>query len=200
MAKATQKRSIAGSENRHPPVSLSIACSSEQSTSFSFQSWGMGRVGGRQVGSSTGAGARLALSISPSVVSDSVTPWTVAHQSPLSMGSSRQGVGFHSVLQGIFPTQGSDQDLLHCRQILYQLSQQRSLISTLPRGNKKTQRTHHCAVPQVPRDISSKQSIFFLHFRDIPSWIILLCLGLFSYKIEGLQGMGWLHLGRKRRP
>ena len=134
MAKATQKRSIAGSENRHPPVSLSIACSSEQSTSFSFQSWGMGRVGGRQVGSSTGAGARLALSISPSVVSDSVTPWTVAHQSPLSMGSSRQGVGFHSVLQGIFPTQGSDQDLLHCRQILYQLSHQGSFCLRLREG------------------------------------------------------------------
>ena len=27
-----------------------------------------------------------------------------------------------SLLQGIFPAQGSNQDLLHCRQILYQLS------------------------------------------------------------------------------
>ena len=110
------------------------------------------------------------------------------------------GVSSLSLLQENFSTQELNWDLLHYRQILYQLSQQRSLISTLPRGNKKTQRTHHCAVPQVPTDISSKQSIFFLHFRDIPSWIILLCLGLFSYKIEGLQGMGWLHLGRKRRP
>ena len=32
------------------------------------------------------------------------------------------GVGSLSLLQGIFPTQGSNPGLLHCRQILYQLS------------------------------------------------------------------------------
>ena len=32
------------------------------------------------------------------------------------------GVGCHFLLQGIFPTQGSNPGLLHCRQILYQLS------------------------------------------------------------------------------
>ena len=32
------------------------------------------------------------------------------------------GVGFHSLLQGIFPTQGSNSCLLHCRRILYHLS------------------------------------------------------------------------------
>ena len=32
------------------------------------------------------------------------------------------GVGCHSLLQGIFPTQGSNLGLLHCRQILYHLS------------------------------------------------------------------------------
>ena len=37
------------------------------------------------------------------------------------------GVGSLSLLQGIFPTQESYQDLLHCRQILYQLSYQGSL-------------------------------------------------------------------------
>ena len=37
------------------------------------------------------------------------------------------GVGSLSLLQGIFPTQGSNQGLLHCRQILYQLSYQGSL-------------------------------------------------------------------------
>ena len=30
----------------------------------------------------------------------------------------------HFLLQGIFPTQGLNLDLLHCRQILYQLSYQ----------------------------------------------------------------------------
>ena len=32
------------------------------------------------------------------------------------------GVGSLSLLQGIFPIQGSNPGLLHCRQILYQLS------------------------------------------------------------------------------
>ena len=36
------------------------------------------------------------------------------------------GVSSPSVLQWIFPTQGLNRGLLHCRQILYQLSYQRS--------------------------------------------------------------------------
>ena len=36
------------------------------------------------------------------------------------------GVGTSSFLQQIFPTQESNWDLLHCRQILYQLSYQGS--------------------------------------------------------------------------
>ena len=41
------------------------------------------------------------------------------------------GVGSLSFLQRIFPTQESNQDLLHCRQILYQLSYQGSLGYTV---------------------------------------------------------------------
>ena len=42
------------------------------------------------------------------------TPWTVAHQAPLSMGFSRQGPwsGFPFPTQGIFPTQGLNPCLL----------------------------------------------------------------------------------------
>ena len=36
------------------------------------------------------------------------------------------GVGSHSLLQGIFPTQGSNPSVLHCRQILHHLSYQGS--------------------------------------------------------------------------
>ena len=35
-------------------------------------------------------------------------------------------MGCHTLLQGIFPTQGSNPGLQHCRQILYHLSYQRS--------------------------------------------------------------------------
>ena len=48
-------------------------------------------------------------------------PQTVAHQIPVSMGFSRQEYwsGSHFLLQGIFPTQGSNPHLWHCRRILY---------------------------------------------------------------------------------
>ena len=36
------------------------------------------------------------------------------------------GVGCHALLQGIFPTQGSNLGLLHCRRILYRLRYQGS--------------------------------------------------------------------------
>ena len=58
------------------------------------------------------------------------TLWTVAHQPPPPMGFSRKeywsGLPFLSPGDlpdpGIFPTQGSNPGLLHCRQILYHLS------------------------------------------------------------------------------
>ena len=42
--------------------------------------------------------------------------------SPCNSPSQNTGVGSLSLLQGIFPTQGSNSGLPHCRQILYQLS------------------------------------------------------------------------------
>ena len=56
------------------------------------------------------------------------TPWIVAHQAPLSMEFSRQEHWSvcHSLLWGIFLTQGSNPVLLHFRQICYHLSHQGS--------------------------------------------------------------------------
>ena len=70
--------------------------------------------------------------LSQSAMCDSVTPWTVAHQAPLSMGFSRQEYwsGCSSLLHGIFPTQGSNPRLLCCRQILRHLSHQGSPIGS----------------------------------------------------------------------
>ena len=42
--------------------------------------------------------------------------------SPWNSPGQNTGVGSHSLLQGIFPTQGSNPGLLHHRQILHQLS------------------------------------------------------------------------------
>ena len=55
-----------------------------------------------------------------SVVSNSLRPHEL--YSPWNSPGQNTGVGSLSLLQGIFPTQGSNPGLPHCRQILYQLS------------------------------------------------------------------------------
>ena len=57
---------------------------------------------------------------SRSVVFDSLRPHGL--YSPWHSPGQKTGVGSLSFLHEIVPTQGSNQDLLHCRQILYQLS------------------------------------------------------------------------------
>ena len=57
-----------------------------------------------------------------------VTPWIF---SPWNSPGQNTGVGGCSLLQGIFPTQGSNPGLRHCRRILYQLSHQGSLQDTI---------------------------------------------------------------------
>ena len=65
-------------------------------------------------------GASILESESRSVVSNSLQPHGL-YSLWNSLGQNT-GVGNLSLLQGIFPTQGSNPGLLHCRQILYQLS------------------------------------------------------------------------------
>ena len=68
-------------------------------------------------------------SVSSLVMSDSLWPY-----GPLSLWNSpgkNTGVGCHSILQGIFATQGSNPGCLHCRQILYCLSHQASPLTLL---------------------------------------------------------------------
>ena len=64
-------------------------------------------------------------SVSCSVVSDSLrAPWRQPARllCPQNSPGKNTGVGSHSLLQGIFLTQGLSLDLLSCRQILYCLS------------------------------------------------------------------------------
>ena len=60
------------------------------------------------------------------------TPWTVACTKllcPRDFPGKSTGVGCHFLLQGIFPTQGSNPGLPHCRQTLYRLSHQGSEVN-----------------------------------------------------------------------
>ena len=68
-------------------------------------------------------------SVSGSVMSDSLWPsglYPSRLLCPWNSPGKNTGVGCHSLLQGIFPTQGSNLGVLHCRQILYYLSHQGS--------------------------------------------------------------------------
>ena len=59
-----------------------------------------------------------------SVLSDSF--WVHGLYSPWNSPGQKTGDGSLSFLQGIFPTQGSNPGLLHCRRILYQLNHEGS--------------------------------------------------------------------------
>ena len=71
---------------------------------------------------------------SHSVVSNSL--WPHEPYSPWNSPGQNTGVGSLSLLQGIFPAQGSNPDLPHCRRILYRLSHQGSLPNGTSRSNK----------------------------------------------------------------
>ena len=100
-----------------------------------------------------------------------VTPWTATRQAPLSMEvyspGKDTGVGSRSILQGIFPTQGSSPGLLHGRQIFYCLRHREAYtVSQLNRAllqinfsniNRKEQRTlfisiQRCTYIQIDTD------------------------------------------------
>ena len=73
------------------------------------------------------------------------TPGTVATRllCPWDFPGQNTGVGCHSLLQGIFPAQGLNPGLLHCRQILYRLSHQ-------GRANKVVERLIvYSSIPRV---------------------------------------------------
>ena len=76
---------------------------------------------------------------SRSVLSDSLRP-AVLYSWWNSPGQNT-GVGSRSCLQGIFPTQGSNQGLPHCRQILYHLSHRESPKSTILQFLKQTKKS-----------------------------------------------------------
>ena len=105
---------------------------------------------------------------SHSVVSDSL--WPHGLYSPWNSPGQNTGVGNLSLLQGIFPTQGSNPGFPHCRWILYQLSHKRN-----PQENFAFDQDS-CTVASLPEWVSSQ-----LRLRN-DSYLILLG-GLFTIAV-----------------
>ena len=75
--------------------------------------------------------------------------WLPRFLCPWDSPGKNTGVGCQALLQGIFPTQGSNPGLLHCRWILYHLSHQGS-----PTWNRMT----HVPHPQSPQGTDSLEN------------------------------------------
>ena len=92
---------------------------------------------------------------SHSVLSNSLQPHGL--YSPWNSPGQNTGVGSLSLLEGIFPTQGSNLDILYCRQILDHLSQQGSPFQ----GLSCTKSMVECILMYKTDIISCPQRIYF---------------------------------------
>ena len=86
--------------------------------------------------------------------------------SPQNSPGQNTGVGSLFLLQGIFPTQGSNPGILHWRQVLYLLSHKGSIITTLALRYEKTHLGFF--------------SLFVLH-SDMNQWKIYLGWDIWPY-------------------
>ena len=79
------------------------------------------------------------------------------------------GAGYHALLQGILPTQGLNPDFLHCRQILYRLSHQGSLLHPSSAQNASF---HLSPESMIARHLTPSTSTFFSTKPLVLSWLL----------------------------
>ena len=85
--------------------------------------------------------------------------------SPRDFPDQNTAVGCHFLLQGIFPTQGSNPGLLHCRQILYHLSHQGSPNLKIHSAKKEKKNANYhltrkgCHKPSVWKTNNNKKKL-----------------------------------------
>jgi len=98
-------------------------------------------------------------------VPNSLRPHVAQFHSSWNSPGQNTGVGSCSLLQGIFPTQGLNPSLPHCRQIPYQLSRQGS-----PPNNKQDENTIQSAARITtsfsPAHQREKKKLTSSHQRD----------------------------------
>ena len=94
------------------------------------------------------------------------SPCTVAHQAPLSMGfpGKNTGEGCHSLLQGIFPTQGWNPGVPHDRKTLHHLSHQGSSLWRTGHQQRVKPRAYLLDAAQLTPGIGSLSGGFLSSF------------------------------------
>ena len=147
--------------------------------------------------------------VSRSVMSDSTTPWTVAHQAPLSMEFFRQEyrVDSHSHFHRIFLTQASNVHLLYYRQTLYHLSHQGSPFNPILKHNcshncmQKNRKCYRYYWMRTDLITSPLQNAFSLGHKSLFCWFLfhhaLLSPHSHSCQVLGLGCYFSLLLGHK---
>ena len=129
------------------------------------------------------------------VTSDSLWPYGL--YSPWNSPSQNTGADSLSLLQGIFPTQGSNPGLLHCGHILYQLSHKGSLFEVKVSGKEnhwdrdKTNRLHS-DMRQMPFNLEFFQKSSSSKWTD--ECITICPMVLFKKKKNNKHNSRWQNL------
>ena len=104
--------------------------------------------------------------------------------------SKNTGVGCHALLQGIFPTQGSNPGLPHCRQFLYHLSHQARLPNPLV---PYITYYFHCSPYSI--NFILQQCVCYVHFYSGICTLILVPDNKMSvWNLSSMHKCSWLSL------
>ena len=92
------------------------------------------------------------------------TPWTIPTRllGPWHFLGKSTGVGCHFLLQGIFPTQGSNPGFPHCKQTLYRLSHQEAL-----KRHRQLKNIHNSQIYISNLDIFLMSSRYFISLHTL---------------------------------
>ena len=119
------------------------------------------------------------------------TLWSLAHRllCPWDSPGKNTGVGCHALLQGIFPTQGSNPGLTHCRWILYLLSHQGSPVAAAAAAAAAAKSLQSCLTLCDPVDCSP-QAPLSMGFSRQEHWSGLPCPPLGDLHDPGIEDQG----------
>ena len=138
--------------------------------------------------------------MSCSVVTDSFRPHGLRPTRllcPWDSPGENTGVGCHAFLRGIFPTQGSNPGLPHCRRTLYCLSRQHTLVGDLFQVDSCQLRIVSSGGSEPKEEASSLMTVtqaLVSPLRILPLWLHLIKITFWrphllipSHCVEGFQ-------------